>query len=192
VTANPASSPATMPEFDLSSLPPLESITASTDVRAFLKPGVPPELTREALRRAWSADPVIRNFVGLQEYDWDFNDPTAAPGFGNLPADYDLQKMVAEVFGHAEPRTEKAPGTPDAAAPDSEPRAADHNVAAPDVATEKATAIEAASDKPTERAQHQTDFVQYSTDAALQGNAAETTVPESKTPRKHGSALPKS
>src|SRR5476649_1302828 len=34
------------PEFDLASLPPLDSITAVTDIRAFLGPGVPKELAR--------------------------------------------------------------------------------------------------------------------------------------------------
>ncbi|AHY54822.1 hypothetical protein BJS_02218 [Bradyrhizobium japonicum SEMIA 5079] len=41
-------------------------------------------MTHAALRRAWSADPAIRDFVGLAENAWDFNDPTAMPGFGPL------------------------------------------------------------------------------------------------------------
>ena len=53
--------------FDIASLPPIESIDADTDVTAFLRPGVPPDLTRAALRRAWSTDPAIRDFVGLVE-----------------------------------------------------------------------------------------------------------------------------
>src|ERR1700730_9429810 len=52
---------------DLTKLPPIESITAESDIRAFLAPGIPPELTRAALRRAWAADPKIRDFVGLSE-----------------------------------------------------------------------------------------------------------------------------
>jgi len=56
-------SPAPEPEFDLSTLPPIESITATTDIRAFLGPGVPPELKRAALRRAWVADPAIRDHL---------------------------------------------------------------------------------------------------------------------------------
>src|SRR5262245_38567647 len=51
-----ATDPAVLP-FDLTQLPPLESITAATDIRAFLAPGVPPDLARAALRRAWVADP---------------------------------------------------------------------------------------------------------------------------------------
>lgn len=72
------------PAFDLASLPSINSITASTNVRAFLQSGVPAELTRAALRRVWASDPVIRNFIGIAENQWDFNDPAAIPGFGPL------------------------------------------------------------------------------------------------------------
>src|SRR3954470_4064663 len=60
------------PEFDLSSLPPVESISAGTDIRAFLQKGVPLELSRAALRRAWVADPAIRDFIEVAENQWDF------------------------------------------------------------------------------------------------------------------------
>src|SRR5215471_13043650 len=53
------------PKIDLSSLPPIDSITSATDITAFLRRGIPQELARAALRRAWSTDPVIRDFVGL-------------------------------------------------------------------------------------------------------------------------------
>jgi hypothetical protein len=69
---------------DPPSLPQIESITASTDIRAFLQSGVPLELTRGALRRAWTTDPAICDFIGIAENQWDFNDPTAIPGFGPL------------------------------------------------------------------------------------------------------------
>jgi hypothetical protein len=69
---------------DLEKLPSLESITAETDIRDFLRPGVPADLRREALRRAWSADPGIRDFIGLAENSGDFNDPTAMAGFGPI------------------------------------------------------------------------------------------------------------
>ena len=73
--------------FDLASLPPLQSITAATDIRSFLASSVPVELTRAALRRAWVTDPAIRDFIGIAESQWDFNDPTAMPGFGPLRAE---------------------------------------------------------------------------------------------------------
>jgi hypothetical protein len=92
----PAAAPV---EFDLSQLPSLDSITAATDIRNFLAPGVPKEIARAALRRAWSADPAIRDFKGLAENDWDFTDPTAMPGFGALPPGTDVKKLVAQIFG---------------------------------------------------------------------------------------------
>lgn len=73
------------PPFDLAQLPSLDSITASTDIRAFLMRGVPAALSREAMRRAWAADPAIRDFIGLSENSWDFTVPGGVPGFG--PAD---------------------------------------------------------------------------------------------------------
>ena len=76
-------------------MPPIESIDAATDITAFLRKGIPQELSRAALRRAWSADPAIRDFVGLAENAWDFNDPNAMPGFG--PLDYSAEQVDALV-----------------------------------------------------------------------------------------------
>lgn len=95
--ADAAEPPAAEPAFDISTLPPIESITATTDIRAFLAPGVPPELTRAALRRAWVADPAIRDFVGIAENQFDFNDPNAIPGFGSLGPLDDVRRLVAQV-----------------------------------------------------------------------------------------------
>src|SRR5262245_32015874 len=66
--------------FDPAQLPLIESITAGTDIRAFLRSGVPPALTQAALRRAWVSEPGICDFVGIAENQWDFNDSTAIPG----------------------------------------------------------------------------------------------------------------
>jgi hypothetical protein len=87
--------------FDLSKLPPVESIGAETDIRAFLAPGVPAELTRAALRRAWAADPKVRDFIGLADYDWDFNTPGAIPGFGPLEMTDELRRQVAQMVGRS-------------------------------------------------------------------------------------------
>jgi hypothetical protein len=86
------------PTFDPSSLPSIQSITAETDIRGFLGAGVPSELTRAALRRAWACDPKIRNFVGLAEYDWDFNAANSMAGFGPLQMTDDVRKMVAQIM----------------------------------------------------------------------------------------------
>ncbi len=84
--AAPATDPLASPAFDPASLPPLHSITAGTDIRSFLGSNVPLDLTKAALRRAWVTDPAIRDFIGIAESQWDFNDPTAMPGFGPLRA----------------------------------------------------------------------------------------------------------
>lgn len=65
---------------DLAKLPSIGSIAATTDIRPFLAQGVPPRLMRAALHRAWVVDPRIRDFRGLQENDWAFNDPSGVPG----------------------------------------------------------------------------------------------------------------
>ena len=95
VATRPDASP---PLFDLASLPPIESIAADTDIRAFLASGVPPELARAALRRAWAADPKIRDFVGLADYDWDFNAPGSMAGFGPLEMTEELRQIAARIL----------------------------------------------------------------------------------------------
>ncbi|TPQ30693.1 DUF3306 domain-containing protein [Bradyrhizobium guangdongense] len=86
--------------FDLASLPSIDEINAATDITAFLRKGIPQELSRAALRRAWSADPAIRDFVGLAENAWDFNDPTAMPGFGPLDCtSEELAALLDRVIG---------------------------------------------------------------------------------------------
>jgi hypothetical protein len=91
--------------FDLASLPSIESIAAHTDIAAFLRAGVPAELTRAALRRAWSSDPAIRDFVGIAENQWDFNDPNAIPGFGPL----DPTQSAADLLRQVSRRLEQVP-----------------------------------------------------------------------------------
>jgi Protein of unknown function (DUF3306) len=87
------------PSFDPASVPPIEAIGANTDIRGFLAPGVPPELTRAALRRAWAADPKIRDFVGLADYDWDFNAPGSMAGFEALEMTDELRRLAAQIIG---------------------------------------------------------------------------------------------
>jgi len=100
-------------EIDLSSLPSIDLITSATDITAFLRKGIPQELTRAALRRAWSADPAIRDFVGLAESAWDFNDPTAMPGFGPLDcSEAELAAFVDRIVGGLSKSAETLSETP--------------------------------------------------------------------------------
>src|SRR5262245_33312878 len=107
-TATPLPEKVPEPETDLSKLPPIDSITAATDVTAFLRENIPLELSRAALRRAWAADPAIRDFVGLAENAWDFTDPTAMPGFGPLEhSPEQIASLVERVVGGVRDTAEK-------------------------------------------------------------------------------------
>jgi hypothetical protein len=85
--------------FDPASLPPIDAIGVDTDIRGFLQSRVPAELTRAALRQAWASDPAIRDFIGIAENQWDFNDPNAISGFGPLPEGYDVSGLLSQALG---------------------------------------------------------------------------------------------
>jgi hypothetical protein len=99
-----------LPNPNLEILPSVESITENTDIRGFLRYGVPPELTRSALRRAWTSDSSIRDFVGIAENQWDFNDPSAIAGFGPLRGVNDAPALLKQALGRID---EAAEGIPD-------------------------------------------------------------------------------
>jgi hypothetical protein len=98
--ALPAADASAATAFDPTSLPSIESIVADSDIRQFLQAQVPEELTRAALRSAWTADPAIRDFVGIAENQWDFNDHAAMAGFGPLDA---TSYLVAQALGSLNP-----------------------------------------------------------------------------------------
>jgi Protein of unknown function (DUF3306) len=105
---------ASEPEIDLSKLPSIDSITAATDITEFLRKGIPAELSRAALRRAWAADPAIRDFVGLAENAWDFTDPNAIPGFGALQGTPEqIASMVERVIGGVRDAAERLAELPE-------------------------------------------------------------------------------
>jgi hypothetical protein len=117
---------------DLASLPPIESIDAGSDVRAFLTPGVPADLARAALRRAWSAEPAIRDFIGLSENSWDFTALDGIPGFGSVTGE-EVRRLLRQVLG--EPNAGEAFGRlPDERIADGageEPELGDNHAAEP-------------------------------------------------------------
>ncbi len=85
--------------FDPASLPSIDTITFDTDIRPFLHGRVPAALTRAALRQAWTSDPAIRDFIGIAENQWDFNDPGAIPGFGPMLGEDNLQSLLEQAIG---------------------------------------------------------------------------------------------
>jgi Protein of unknown function (DUF3306) len=97
--------------FDPASLPSIEAIDVNTDISGFLQSRVPAELTRAALRQAWASDPAIRDFIGIAENQWDFNDPDAISGFGPLPEGYDVSGLLSQALGGRDRLVETVPGT---------------------------------------------------------------------------------
>lgn len=81
-------------------LPPVESITAETDISVFLAKGVADSIRNAALRRMWSLDPAIRDYVGdARDYAYDWNTPGGVPGFGPIDPSYDVEGTIARIFG---------------------------------------------------------------------------------------------
>jgi hypothetical protein len=98
--------------FDPASLPSIETITVDTDIRGFLQSHVPAALTRAALRQAWSSDPAIRDFVGIAENQWDFNDPAAMPGFGPMLETDNMPALLARALGSGDKLAGMIPDIP--------------------------------------------------------------------------------
>jgi len=176
------------PEFDIASLPPIESINALTDVTAFLRQGVPAELTRAALRRVWTADPAIRDFVGLAENAWDFTDPTAMPGFGPLESTDEVRRMIASIvdqIGHA---AELDPASEEGSSNDSKEVNKDR---ADDQPMRVAATSEHADENSHDTPDHQVLLQSNKENTALQHDVAERVevLPKSSR-RSHGGALP--
>src|SRR5262249_2990157 len=139
----------TEPEFDPATLPPIDSIVAGSDIRAFLQKGVPAELTKAALRRGWTTDPAIRDFIGIAEHQWDCTDPTSMPGFGPLEATGDLPQLVAQAMGKlqeaAAPSSLREEGTVAAASSGTAP---DPAVPAQEIADGQGATVAAAPHHP--------------------------------------------
>jgi uncharacterized protein DUF3306 len=95
--------------FDAAKATPIESIGSGSDIRPFLASGVPADVTRAALRRAWSTDPAIREFIGLSENSWDFNAPGGVSGFGPLTTDAS-SRLLARTMEETERFDPERPG----------------------------------------------------------------------------------
>jgi hypothetical protein len=105
--------------FDPATLPPIATLAADSDYTAFLAKGVPEELQRLALRKAWTSDPKIAAFRGFAEYDWDCN----APGYGQLLACDDVRRLCDALLG--DPKAERGgTATPPETPASEEPEAA--------------------------------------------------------------------
>ena len=163
---------------DLSSLPPIESLSAESNVAAFLQAGVPEDLTRAALRHAWARDPTIRDFVGIAENQWDFNGEGAIAGFGSLSAEETARYVAARTLAAAHGEDTEPDQRESAKVPAS--NASKHTAAVPSTT----------NPPPPNR-----PLAPDSLAPAQVATATAATAPQSgnaqQTKRKNGSALPK-
>lgn len=137
---SPAAEPAEEP-VDLAALPKVEELAPGADLSVFFRKGVPAALRQAALRRMWSIDPAIRDFIGPADYAWDWNAPGGVPDYvaevAETPAIRDLvQRLLAPARPPAAARQDRpaeaaaeeaplpAPGPATAALPPADPRPA--------------------------------------------------------------------
>jgi hypothetical protein len=124
-----APTPETLAEAELSpeeiaSLPKIEELTPETDISVFLRKGVPESLKNAALRRMWSLDPTVRDYVGdARDYAYDWNVPGGVPGSGPLLPTDDVDAMLRGMFPKS-PTTDAATATADKQSPESQSREA--------------------------------------------------------------------
>lgn len=178
------------PAFDVASLPPIESIGAGTDISAFMQAGVPTALRHAALRRAWIADPAIRDFMGPTENFWDAAGPDGIPGFGELDPGLDVKRMVSELFG------ETTPNKPEAEQRDAvdTPAQFEENFEAPaDLSQMADIATQQVAPQQTENGATQKKAAQEPHQESLQEAPQEPLMqkePMQKMTRRHGGATP--
>jgi hypothetical protein len=189
------------PVFDISQLPPIESITAETDIRAFLSAGVPAAIRQAALRRAWSADPKIRDFIEIAENQMDFNAPAEILGFDFSAPSGDIKRMAADIYGklpaseseaNAQPATTPAHEAVPAEFPTERSIASHHNVNGTFSRSENGEgATQNAINLPNEVVSQRVVVRQEELHIATQKNdAAQESRTQSRKPP-HGRALPK-
>lgn len=182
-------------EFDIEQLPPIESIGADTDISDFLRPGVPEALRHAALRRVWSSDPAIRDFVGLNENFWDAGGAGGIPGFGDLDPGFDVKRLVAELFGERPREASPSEASPPEASP---PEAGQEHPATSSQASENSNADTRLAESGTseqERSAAQSPSSQRAENAAMQNqtiNQEDGSAPAVKHGRRHGGAMPRS
>ncbi|GJE46081.1 DUF3306 domain-containing protein [Methylobacterium soli] len=171
---------------EIARLPALDDLRVDTDLIQFLRKGVPRLLRNAALRRMWTLDPGIRDYVSeARDYAYDWNMVGGVPGYGPLLPSDDVGAMLKQIVG----------GLPEARDAAEAPR--DRGIA--DATTASATAeaalheqIEAATLEAPEDAKHiapaatQGDAPLIPTNDGLSRNKIEAVSPV----RRHGSAIP--
>ena len=105
--AKPAPDAPVLTEEELAALPRIEDLVPGSDIRMFLKAGVPRDLRNAALRRMWMLTPAIRDHQDpAVDYAWDWNTPGGVPGDGVAPSAERAAQMLRDLM---EPRPPAPP-----------------------------------------------------------------------------------
>lgn len=169
---------------ELAALPDPEDLTAASDMTAFLRKGVPASLRNRAMRRLWSLDPAIRDYVGdARDYAWDWNVPGGVPVSGPLSATTDVKQMVKDIFGREKAAPAEAP-EPTVATGRTDPAESPAQMTVTDAPQTGPTETVSAASGPQES-------TPVETPETMSKTAAETPqqAPRNR-PLRHGSALP--
>lgn len=134
----------------IAALPPLEEITAGTDIRPFLQDFVPRALKNAAMRRAWVSDPIISTHLDVaRDYAWEFNSGPMPVGFSTgLGADAVKRGLDALNIAPPPENAAQSAANPQAAAlrddgdQDTVPHGDDDAENAPDLAAKAAPPTE--------------------------------------------------
>ena len=116
----PAPAVAAAEEEDIATPPPAETIPLE-EIGDWLKKRLPDGWREAALRRVWSADVGIRDYIGPADYQWDFTIPDGVPGWGPMSAADDVAKLLDRVINGTTdlpppPEPDPEPESPTAAA----------------------------------------------------------------------------
>jgi hypothetical protein len=170
--------------FDPASLPSIETITVDTDIRGFLQSRVPAALTRAALRQAWATDPAIRDFIGIAENQWDFNDPTAMPGFGPMRETDNVPTLLARALGDRDKLADMVSEIP-APVENALPPVASRELSSPDQSLQRTSEGLSAADRISDLPDDSNESTAVRNDGVAEEDDSERNY------RSHGSALPR-
>ncbi|MBS3647641.1 DUF3306 domain-containing protein [Pseudaminobacter sp. 19-2017] len=179
-------------------LPRIEDLTAESDLSAFLRKGVPLALRSAAMRKMWSLDPGIRDYVGPAEYAWDFNQPGSMAGFGPLDAKETvvgfLSRTARAIGTDTEESAEFARTQPSDDVPPEQASVASDGVADPDPA-EISPTTEPIASRPPDASPDATAAASGETEPATPSQFSDpdkpSQAPEPLTRPRHGGAMPR-
>jgi len=182
------------PELDLSSLPKLEEMTATTDITGFLRKGVPENLRNAALQKSWALDPAIRNYVSpALDYAYDWNTAGGVPGSSEIGAGMDVARLVSQIMGNGESGVDSlASDSEPGKAPPSDSAQASDDSAAQKAGPELATEALRLTDERIPMAQKPAKPEELATSEGqreVEASPSESAAPQQAV-RRHGSAKP--